>query len=1104
MCVWGTVVVPSCTNSAPFWSTTDIQTVAQDPRTGRLYVGATDNLFQLNADLAQEHHVVTGPRLDHIKCSPPISRSSCSDAEEKSNKNRLLLVYPEQGSLIACGSVYQGLCSLLNLTNITHTLFYSETGGQKTWVARGLYSIVGLVSKVRFQSRTPPLDVLVVAKHYHETLHGTDFLSMRRLQGDGSGGQSIFTSVAEMPFAGVDVMQGYSHQFYKMFRKGGFTYIVFSRLRHNMDKSDTKQLTFVARFCTDDIYFYSYVELQLVCGTDNRTYAANVAPAGAALAKHLSESEKHGKIDPTDMVLFGVFGTELGHSELCLYPLSSVDRAFEEIRTICYDHQGVLKGQDVVYQPYSGKQDNPCRSKNFELGMAVTYPCGDATLPDQLAGSEQLALHSQSVLTWPGVVTAVAVAVEPSHTLVLLGTKDGEVLKVEMAVPLLPALTPGEELQCVFGSRHSTAHTQGTHITCPSPDPSLLQCNPQDQDYVYVPVKIRVVGGVELVTGQFRFYSCAAVVKAEDKRPDWGCQWDTEAQACSDMDQTAEGANIIKHQQIEKCPVFENPTPALISVGVKTPISFVGRNLIPFTFDKAQELNVSLHISDTETGKRTDSNISVLLYNCSVERHDCSLCQSVDTRFGCVWCSGSQMCVYRELCTQVQHVCPRPAITDISPRSGPMEGQISITILGSNLGVRPQDIQAITVAKVPCTHQPDRYSTSTRVVCEIGPVQRSSGDSSSVLGPVELELRGGQRARVVCEIGPVQRSSGDSSSVLGPVELELRGGQRVRSSLLFTYQDPAPKRFSPTRSFNQGGRIMTITGSRLDTGSRDDLRVLVGGEPCSILSVEREITCKVPAYENCYTCPVVVKYGKNTTKELDGEFKYAFAPFLLGHNPKHSFACGGRVISINGFPLHLVDKATLSAVPPAGDPGADQRREEEAFHQNFSTLLFRSPDVRAVRDLRPISVFLHLDGLDISLTPFTYHPDPVFNALSPNPISASNTVTVTAMTVQEAEAFIGNVSCHIISLKDDRLVLQVPPTVIERRQHGEMEPSREVKDGCDYANVHQDQHPDSVQMCSFYQQLDVNTRQCSDVYNDLDSEPIYESISEIYANDSVC
>uniref|UniRef100_A0A4W5PS90 IPT/TIG domain-containing protein n=1 Tax=Hucho hucho TaxID=62062 RepID=A0A4W5PS90_9TELE len=64
----------------------------------------------------------------------------------------------------------------------------------------------------------------------------------------------------------------------------------------------------------------------------------------------------------------------------------------------------------------------------------------------------------------------------------------------------------------------------------------------------------------------------------------------------------------------------------------------------------------------------------------------------------------------------------------------------------------------VTVAGVDCVHQGDRYSVSTSVVCEIGPVR----------SPASQDLP-----------GPINQ---------GVVEVEMEGGRRGRSEVLFTYR----------------------------------------------------------------------------------------------------------------------------------------------------------------------------------------------------------------------------------------------------------------------------------------------------------------------------
>lgn len=144
---------------------------------------------------------------------------------------------------------------------------------------------------------------------------------------------------------------------------------------------------------------------------------------------------------------------------------------------------------------------------------------------------------------------------------------------------------------------------------------------------------------------------------------------------------------------------------------------------VQFAYDKQQEVNVSFHIKDTNTKRKIDSTLTgwcviyadthvsyklrqsvkrscrtqvslvlisnlflwttlissnlspsppfasptVVLYNCSVGREDCSLCKHADAKYQCVWCAASHSCVYRELCASPQPAqCPNPEITDVS------------------------------------------------------------------------------------------------------------------------------------------------------------------------------------------------------------------------------------------------------------------------------------------------------------------------------------------------------------------------------------------------------------------------------------------------------
>uniref|UniRef100_A0A671NPY7 Plexin-B2-like n=1 Tax=Sinocyclocheilus anshuiensis TaxID=1608454 RepID=A0A671NPY7_9TELE len=641
----------SCCDDS-FMSDTVINNVIQDPQTGRIYLGAINNIYQLNYDLQKESSAVTGPRHDNPQCTPPIT-AQCTDAKDMYNINKLLLVNSANGTLIVCGSLFRGICSLVSLNSVDKPVYYSDTKGEKTYVASTEESVtvVGVISYFIDAHTNANLSVFLVGKGYGSS-DSSKLISTRLLQEHGE--MDVFENMVEASTVQASpFVQRYLHDFRHAFKDNGYIYFLFSR---TPGTSDSRKITFIARLCENDHHYYSYTELQLNCSvsteqrenTYNKVQAAYLAKPGEILARKIIPSNPNDK--------------DGGRSALCMYPLSSINTRLEEVIESCYIGE-VLEDEKpkTVYSPYISKTEG--------------YKCGAEFLPSPLASKPEYALAVKPIFTRNDMLTAVAVAVENEHTVVHLDPShpnlynripgertDGGVNKNLFFNSTLDILyiTTGRKITKVPVQACEQRHD--CHSCVSQRDPYCGWC------VLEVPVKITVNDGVEVASSAFEFYNCAAVVKRSENTPciacvtsKWGCQWNIQDHTCSDRDDTVKGDHIIQHMQV----------------------SHIRMNVL-------------------------------VLYNCSVRREDCSLCKNADQKYNCVWCDTTKSCIYRDLCNQELKQCPPPKITDIVPRYGPMKGQISVTIKGSNLGIKQEDIKRITIAGVPCTHQPERYSVSTR------------------------------------------------------------------------------------------------------------------------------------------------------------------------------------------------------------------------------------------------------------------------------------------------------------------------------------------------------------------------------------------------------
>ncbi|XP_037397232.1 plexin-B1 isoform X4 [Pygocentrus nattereri] len=689
----------------------------------------------------------------------------------------------------------------------------------------------------------------------------------------------------------------------------------------------------------------------------------------------------------------------------------------------------------------------------------------------------------------------------------------GEQQNVALEVPGLPSLSDGEEYSCFFQETQSTATVNATTVTCSTPPAHRIPTVPHGQDSLTVTLSLRFLN-VTVAVQEFTFYDCSLVQQLSGTMPcigcvssRWRCNWCIHQHVCTHQAMCDRGVIIYNQHGDEDslvsggsfaCPCVETVQgSSLLPVNIERKVTLVGRNLhlyqdeeldyecvlsiegrsvVVAAFVEMDDSQSSLFYITCQlhqysysaaveeynaaiTVRRRGSfqmdspqGLHVRLYNCSVGRSDCSRCRTAQQQYGCVWCEGAHSsCVFNSSCTDhIQHTCPAPHIHLIEPLSGPVEGGTVITISGSNLGQRAEDIQhSVTVAGAPCRVIPSRYEVSSSIVCE-------------------TTASGGERR--------------------GQVSVEVKEGGTGQSVQHFHYQDPVLLGVSPLKGPMSGGTSLTIMGRGLRTGQLSEISVLIGGVPCLISSEleDEQIKCLSGGCNRTGEHGVTVQFGSAERHLQTSSYHYTPDPNITSAAPCKSFLSGGRVIRVSGQNLDVVQepriRVTLSPLEPhfsgrkrrkrrsdghsrredrlwplkrqrriVPEPGCpedslcDVKQIEEHCTVNSSTLLLcPTPELGPEARHAVINVHFLLDNLSfdfkaVSGSPFSYELNPILHPLNrgdpskPYRHKPGSVISVEgenldlAIFKEEVVALIGDGVCAVKTLTRNHLYCE-PPT----------------------------------------------------------------------------
>lgn len=315
-----------------------------DEHTGRVYIGAVNYIFQLSNTLQLQATLITGPKDDSPEC--PIT-GDCQSATKRptDNVNKALVIDSSKGYLIACGSIFQGVCTVRRLNNIT---ILELDSSMEAVVANNVTA-----STFAFVAPGPPsppeTHVLYVGVSY--TGNGpyrseVPAVSSRSLDPNNMFAiSSVSVTTGTRMWVNSLERERYPITYVFGFHSRGFSYFMTTQ------KESTDKKAFISkliRLCHNDKDYYSYTEIPIECKSKDGVHY-NLVQAGF-MGKPGSELARDLGITAQDEALFAVFSKSSDEmdvynrpsdqSALCVFSIKNIHRKFTENIQQCFSGMG--------------------------------------------------------------------------------------------------------------------------------------------------------------------------------------------------------------------------------------------------------------------------------------------------------------------------------------------------------------------------------------------------------------------------------------------------------------------------------------------------------------------------------------------------------------------------------------------------------------------------------------------------------------------------------------------------------------------------------------------------------------------------------------------
>ncbi|ALC48073.1 plexB [Drosophila busckii] len=536
--------------------------------------------------------------------------------------------------------------------------------------------------------------------------------------------------------------------------------------------------------------------------------------------------------------------------------------------------------------------------------------------------------------------------------------------------------------RCVFGNStpiDAEILDNGLGLACATPPLDQRPEIPSNIDHVLVPLAVRSSEtNKDFVSRSFAFFDCSHHGNCQAcVRSSWSCSWCIFDNKCvhrsgeqcrnneSPIGMEAHCPHLKRNRKPILLPVrvpkeirleIENlPKPKSAHAGYLCTIQIEAAQMLlpahvennkvvvcektPY-FYEANRHEYEVKVDITWNRQHYVDTATVILYKCDVlgshrDHADCSLCVTRDPKYQCAWCGSS--CVYNETCalgtamgTETgllspavqQNECPRPRIDIIKPLSGPIEGGTLVTIEGSNLGIREEDVRGkISIGSVPC--ELINYQISVKIECRTGAALHEmsapikvANDAGYTESSVQFHFKDVQLTGLYPMVGP--KSGGTLLSVMGKY---LNIGSSIRAFL-----DEYECYINSSQA--SSSRLTCTTSEATQPEPIRSLRLIVDG-------ANRTFTCQTPApvqldhnsHAHSYPHPYPYPYpGTISTSRINygsfynipsalplpcSIFNYTQDPRIMQIKPLRSFVSGGRILTVHGMYLDSVQNPEL-------------------------------------------------------------------------------------------------------------------------------------------------------------------------------------------------